>query len=47
MVKIFSNVFEIDGNVDINEKANQMGEWIESIDTVVVKNLRYNIKYDV
>jgi len=47
MVEIYSNVFQIDGNVDINEKETQMTEWIESIDTVVVKNLRYNIKYDV
>lgn len=47
VLEIFSNVFQIDGNVDINEKETQMTEWIESIDTVVVKNLRYNIKYDV
>lgn len=43
MVEMFSNVFQIDGNVDINENVTQMTEWIDSIETIVVKNLQTNI----
>lgn len=38
---IFTNVFQIDGNVDINEKEPQMTEWIENIDKVIVKKTQH------
>ena len=38
MVEKINNVFQIDGNVDINEKKNQMREWIYSIHRVIVSD---------
>ena len=37
MVKKIDNVFQIDGNVDINENETQMEEWIDFIDNLVIK----------
>lgn len=39
MMKQFQDVFQIDGNVDINEHEKQMEEWIDSIDKMVVKKM--------
>lgn len=39
MITNFSNIFKIDGNVDINENKNQMEKWINDINLFVVKEI--------
>lgn len=47
MIDKFHNVLQIDGNVDINDKHNEMELWIDQIDKKIVQSLFNNIPCDL